>query len=109
MALVETVERVCSLRLRRGRGVPHDPCRRPARDRARNRPSPSALLDAYRAEQRAAAERLSATPVAELPSIAAWRRVFTRFGAEPTRYRNAAEALLRRLAKHGDILLLGPR
>jgi DNA/RNA-binding domain of Phe-tRNA-synthetase-like protein/ribosomal protein S18 acetylase RimI-like enzyme len=73
----------------------------------RNGPSPSALLDAYRAEQRAAAERLSATPVAELPSIAAWRRVFTRFGAEPTRYRNAAEALLRRLAKHGDIPSIG--
>jgi DNA/RNA-binding domain of Phe-tRNA-synthetase-like protein len=29
--------------------------------------------------------------------------VFTRFGAKPTQYRCAAEALLRRLAKHGDI------
>ncbi len=33
----------------------------------------------------------------------AWRRAFTRFGAKPTQYRNAAEALLRRLDKHGDI------
>jgi DNA/RNA-binding domain of Phe-tRNA-synthetase-like protein len=29
--------------------------------------------------------------------------VFTRFGARPTQYRSAAEALLRRLAKHADI------
>jgi DNA/RNA-binding domain of Phe-tRNA-synthetase-like protein len=68
-----------------------------------NGPSSPELLDEYRAEQRAAAERLNAAAIADLPSIAAWRRVFARFGAEPTRYRNAAEALLRRLAKHGDI------
>ena len=68
-----------------------------------NGPSPPELLEEYRAEQRAAAERLEVTPVAEIPSIAAWRQVFTRFGAKPTRYRVAAEALLRRLAKHGDI------
>ena len=68
-----------------------------------NGPSPPALLDEYRAEQRAASERLKATAIADLPSIAAWRRAFTGFGAKPTQYRNAAEALLRRLAKHGDI------
>ena len=68
-----------------------------------NGPSPPELLDEYRAEQRAASERLNATAVADLPSIAAWRRAFTRFGAKPTQHRNAAEALLRRLAKHGDI------
>ena len=62
-----------------------------------------ALLDAYRAEQRAALERLAATPIAEIPSIAAWRRVFTSFGAKPTQHRNAAESLLRRLGKQGDI------
>ena len=38
-----------------------------------------------------------------LPSIAAWRRVFAAFGVEPTRYRNAAEALLRRLTKQGEV------
>jgi DNA/RNA-binding domain of Phe-tRNA-synthetase-like protein len=37
--------------------------------------------------------RLNATAIADLPSIAAWRRVFTGFGAKPTP----------RLAKHGDI------
>ena len=57
----------------------------------------------YRAEQRAVAGRLEATPIAEIPSIAAWRRAFTAFGTKPTQYRVAAEALLRRLAKHGDI------
>jgi DNA/RNA-binding domain of Phe-tRNA-synthetase-like protein/GNAT superfamily N-acetyltransferase len=71
--------------------------------RLANGPSPPALLEAYRAEQRAAAERLSATALADMPSIIAWRRAFTAFGAKPTQYRNAAEALLRRLDKHGDI------
>jgi DNA/RNA-binding domain of Phe-tRNA-synthetase-like protein len=61
------------------------------------------LRDQYRAEQQAASDRLRATAIADLPSIVAWRRAFTQFGAKPTQYRNAAEALLRRLAKHGDI------
>ena len=68
-----------------------------------NGSSPPGLLDEYRAEQLAAAERLDSTAIADLPSVAAWRRVFSGFGAKPTRYRNAAEALLRRLAKHGDV------
>ena len=68
-----------------------------------NGPSPPELLDEYRAEQRTAAERLEATAIADFPQVAAWRRVFSEFGAKPTRYRNAAEALLRRLLKHGDI------
>lgn len=68
-----------------------------------NAPSSPELLDEYRAEQRAASERLNATAIADLPSIAAWRRAFARFGAKPTQHRNAAEALLRRLAKHGDV------
>lgn len=68
-----------------------------------NGPSPAALVAEYQSEQRSIAERLTTTAIAELPSITAWRRVFTRFGAKPTQYRSAAEALLRRLAKHGDI------
>lgn len=68
-----------------------------------NGPSSAELLEGYRAEQRAASDRLARTPIAELPSIAAWRRAFTRFGAKPTQYRNAAEALLRRLSKSGDL------
>lgn len=69
----------------------------------RNGPTPPALQDAYFAEQRAVLERLGDTPLSELPSLSAWRRVFTGFGVKPTQYRNAAEALLRRLAKQGDI------
>ncbi|HEV2527035.1 MAG TPA: phenylalanine--tRNA ligase beta subunit-related protein [Thermomicrobiales bacterium] len=68
-----------------------------------NGPSSPDLLDAYRAQQAATAERLRETPIAEWPSIAAWRRVFAGFGAKPTQYRNAAESLLRRLDKQGDI------
>jgi DNA/RNA-binding domain of Phe-tRNA-synthetase-like protein len=68
-----------------------------------NGPSSAELLDQYQAEQRAAAERLRTTAIADLPSIAAWRRAFTQFGVKPTQHRNAAEALLRRLAKHGQI------
>lgn len=68
-----------------------------------NGPSSPALLDAYRAEQRAASERLDSKGIADLPSIVAWRRAFAAFGAKPTQYRSAAEALLRRLAKQGDI------
>jgi DNA/RNA-binding domain of Phe-tRNA-synthetase-like protein len=68
-----------------------------------NGPSSPALLAEYRAEQQATSARLAGAALADLPSIAAWRRVFTRFGAKPTQYRNAAEALLRRLTKHGGI------
>ena len=68
-----------------------------------NGPSSPELLDEYRAEQRAASERLNTTAIADLPSIVAWRRAFARFGAKPTQHRNAAEALLRRLVKRGDI------
>jgi DNA/RNA-binding domain of Phe-tRNA-synthetase-like protein len=68
-----------------------------------NGPSPAGLLAEYRAEQQAASQRLTATAIADLPPVAAWRRVFTSFGAKPTQYRNAAEALLRRLSKQGDI------
>jgi DNA/RNA-binding domain of Phe-tRNA-synthetase-like protein len=71
--------------------------------RLTNGRSSAELLDEYQAAQRAASDRLHTTAIADLPSIAAWRRAFTQFGAKPTQYRNAAEALLRRLAKHGDI------
>ncbi len=68
-----------------------------------NAPSPAALVEAFEAEQRATLERLGSTPLSELPSVAAWRRAFRGFGVEPTQYRSAAEALLRRLTKQGSI------
>jgi DNA/RNA-binding domain of Phe-tRNA-synthetase-like protein len=68
-----------------------------------NGASPAGLREQYGAEQAAVRDRLVTSPIAELPAIAAWRRTFTSFGAKPTQYRSAAEALLRRLDKQGSI------
>ena len=68
-----------------------------------NGPSPADLVDAFRAEQAAVLARIGETPLSELPSLAAWRRAFRAFGVDPTAYRSAAEALLRRLTKQGSI------
>ena len=68
-----------------------------------NRPTPPALQALYLDEQKAALERIGSTPLSELPAISAWRSAFRQFGVEPTQYRNAAESLLRRLTKKGDI------
>lgn len=68
-----------------------------------NGPSSLALTEEYRVTQSVVRERLGVTPIAELPSIVAWRRVFSQFGVKPTQHRNAAESLLRRLDKQGDI------
>lgn len=69
----------------------------------RNGPTPPALAAAFADEQRAVLARLGDTPLSDVPGLAAWRRVFSAFGVKPTQYRSAAEALLRRLTKHGDI------
>ena len=58
---------------------------------------------AFRDEQLRVLERIGDRALADLPSVAAWRRAFSAFGVEPTRYRSAAEALLRRLTKQGEI------
>ena len=70
---------------------------------ATNGPSPGTLKDAYTGAQTEVLAGLGDTPLSDLPSIAAWRRAFTSFGVKPTQYRNAVEALLRRLTKQGDI------
>src|SRR5882724_4617354 len=69
----------------------------------RNPPTTEALQAAYLAEQQAVLQRIGTTPLSELPSLAAWRAAFRAFGVDPTQYRCAAEALLRRLTKKGDI------
>ena len=69
----------------------------------RNGPAPEALRAAYAAEKRAVIARLGGVSPSEIPSLAAWRRVFRSFGVDPTQYRCAGEALLRRLIKTGDI------
>lgn len=68
-----------------------------------NGPSPEGLRGVFLVEQRATLDRIGRTPLSELPPLAAWRRIFRSFGVNPTKYRSAPEALLRRLTKKGDI------
>jgi DNA/RNA-binding domain of Phe-tRNA-synthetase-like protein len=68
-----------------------------------NGPSPPALTDELTAAQAETRERISDTPLSEIPSLAAWRRTFTAFGVSPTKYRSAAEAIARRVTKKGDL------
>lgn len=68
-----------------------------------NGPAPEPLRTAYLEEQRATLARIGETPLSQLPPLAAWRSAFRRFGVDPTQCRCAAEALLRRLTKKGDI------
>jgi DNA/RNA-binding domain of Phe-tRNA-synthetase-like protein len=68
-----------------------------------NAPTPADLLLAYQTEQRAVLVKIGEQPLSEIPSLAAWRAAFRLFGVDPTKYRSAAEALLRRLTKKGDI------
>ena len=65
--------------------------------------TPQALAEAFAAEQRAVFDRIGQTPLSEVPSLFAWRRAFRAFGVDPTAYRSAAEALLRRLTKQGSL------
>ena len=69
----------------------------------KNGPTPTALKDAYFAEQDAVKTRIGDTPLSEIETLAAWRKAFRAFGVKPTKYRSAPEALLRRLTKKGDI------
>jgi DNA/RNA-binding domain of Phe-tRNA-synthetase-like protein len=65
--------------------------------------TPQELQQSFLNEQRAVLARIGQTPLSELPSLSAWRGAFRSFGVDPTKYRSAAEALLRRLTKKGDI------
>ncbi len=68
-----------------------------------NQPTPPELLDAFQSEQRLVLARIGEAPLSEISALSAWRGAFRGFGVEPTKYRSAAEALLRRLTKKGDI------
>jgi len=72
-----------------------------------NAPTPPDLAEAFEAEQAAVRARIDDRPLSELPTLAAWRRVFRGFGVDPTQYRSAAEALLRRLTKQGVLPSIG--
>ncbi|MCJ7711744.1 MAG: hypothetical protein MUQ32_13050, partial [Chloroflexi bacterium] len=73
----------------------------------RNGAAPARLAAAVRDEVLAARTRIGETPLSELPALAAWRRVFRSFGVDPTQYRSAAEALLRRVTKQGELPTVG--
>ena len=68
-----------------------------------NGPTPEYLQEDFQAEQQATLHRIGNTPLSQIPSLAAWRSAFRGFGVDPTQYRSAAESLLRRLTKKGDI------
>lgn len=68
-----------------------------------NAPTTDRLRQRYQAEQEAVKTRIGDTALSEIESLNAWRRAFSTFGVSPTQYRSAAEALLRRLTKKGDI------
>jgi DNA/RNA-binding domain of Phe-tRNA-synthetase-like protein len=72
-----------------------------------NGPTPPALAEAFRATQAEVVAHIGATPLSEIPALAAWRRAFRAFGVDPTQYRSAAEALLRRLTKQGELPSIG--
>jgi DNA/RNA-binding domain of Phe-tRNA-synthetase-like protein len=57
----------------------------------------------YQNEQQRIARELGVTPLSQLEPLVAWRRAFRAFGVDPTRYRSAAEALLRRLTRKDSI------
>jgi DNA/RNA-binding domain of Phe-tRNA-synthetase-like protein len=65
----------------------------------RNGPTPASLATAMSAEVATARTRLEGIPLSEVASLGAWRRAFRAFGVDPTQYRSAAEALLRRVMK----------
>ncbi len=69
----------------------------------KNGPTPEALREFYLDQQRSTLNRIGNTPLSELETLAAWRQAFRTFGVNPTKYRSAPEALLRRLIKKGDI------
>jgi DNA/RNA-binding domain of Phe-tRNA-synthetase-like protein len=52
--------------------------------------------------------RLEGGAESELREVAAWRRAYARMGLKPTQYRSAAEALLRRFRREGNLPRVHP-
>jgi len=55
-----------------------------------------------------ARRRLETQSEGQMPEVAAWRRVYSQMGLKPTKYRSAAEALLRRFKREDDLPRLHP-
>ena len=65
-------------------------------------PSPSALLSAFEDAVQELSQRYTLETIAQIPHIAATRAAYKALGKSPHEYRNAAEAMLRRVVKnHG--------
>lgn len=52
--------------------------------------------------------RLSQVSEGQMPEVSAWRRAYSQMGLKPTKYRSAAEALLRRFKREEDLPRLHP-
>ena len=74
----------------------------------RNTVIPPELETRYVAEQQQTIARIGDTALGDIPSLKAWRGVFSAFGLNPTKTRSAPEALLRRLTKKGDVPSINP-
>jgi DNA/RNA-binding domain of Phe-tRNA-synthetase-like protein len=68
-----------------------------------NNKSGEMLQQVYTKQQQATLHEIGENPISEIEAITAWRSAFRKFGVNPTKYRCAPEALLRRLTKKGDI------
>lgn len=64
------------------------------------------LQQLYIEQQQATLIEIGEKPISEIKEITAWRSAFRKFGVNPTKYRCAPEALLRRLTKKGDIPII---
>src|SRR6266566_1708757 len=51
-----------------------------------NGPTPGSLQTMYQAEQQATLQRIGATPLSQIPQLAAWRSAFRGFDVDPTQY-----------------------
>lgn len=55
-----------------------------------------------------ARQRLNEQTESQMPEVAAWRRAYAQMGLKPTKYRSAAEALLRRFKREDNLPRLHP-
>ena len=55
-----------------------------------------------------ARKKLNAGPESQMPSVIAWRRAYSQMGLKPTKYRSAAEALLRRFKREDNLPRVHP-
>lgn len=67
-----------------------------------------AVVESYGAVARSRLAAAAGATEAGLPQVQAWRRVFATMGLKPTQYRCAAESLLRRFRRDGELPRLHP-